>query len=182
LVRHWRIVLVDRLEEVGMATTKERIEELTRAGQAPDDVRDLEAAWSAPAALPRPEHTLRRRLLAPIPPLWAVAGLIAWIVLPQIAFEVMPPPSPQALAEPVPLFASILQWGALGLQVAALAGFAARRRWGLLASLAAGSVLLGLTVACPISGHHEAVAAWWGVQLACFGALTAMSVAGLRKA
>jgi hypothetical protein len=45
----------------------------------------------------------------------------------------------------------------------------------------AGLLLLGLAVACPVSGHHEHVGAWWFAQLGAFTALTGASLAGLRR-
>jgi hypothetical protein len=167
-----------------MATTKDRLEELARERAADDTLRDLEAAWSAPAVRPRPARTVRtlRTLAEPISGAWAFGSAIAWILLLQIGYGVMPPASPEALAQPVPFVISALDWTSLGLLVVALAGFAARRRWSMAASLGSAAILLSFSVACPVSGHHEAIGAWWFVQLACFGALAAMSAVGLRKA
>jgi hypothetical protein len=175
-----------------MATTKERIQELSRseAARAPVDRRAaeeldaLETAWSAPARLDRPERPARARrgLGAVISPAWALGSALAWIVLLTVGYGVMPEPTAAELAQARPWLLAVLDWATLALLVGALVGFAARRRFGLAASLGSSAILVGFSVACPVTGHHETVGAWWGIQLACFAGLAAMSAIGLRRA
>jgi hypothetical protein len=56
------------------------------------------------------------------------------------------------------------------------AGFAQRRRYGALGSLGAAGVLVAMTIACPLSGHHAGIGAWWVFQLA--GSLTLVGASG----
>jgi peptidoglycan/LPS O-acetylase OafA/YrhL len=60
------------------------------------------------------------------------------------------------------------------------AGLMARRRWGLVASMGAATFFVGLSVACPVSGHHG-FGAWWFAQMACAIGLVAISGAALRR-
>jgi len=46
------------------------------------------------------------------------------------------------------------------------AGFAQRRRYGAAGSLGAAGVLTAMTVACPLSGHHAGIGAWWWFEVA----------------
>jgi hypothetical protein len=65
--------------------------------------------------------------------------------------------------------------------VSAFAGFWLRRRWSMAASLVASGLLVVFTVACPTSGHHSQVGAWWVVQLGCGLGLVTTSTLGLRR-
>jgi hypothetical protein len=56
-----------------------------------------------------------------------------------------------------------------------------RRRWSLAASLLASGLLVASTLACPASGHHPRVGAWWVVQLGCGLGLVATSILGPRR-
>ena len=60
-----------------------------------------------------------------------------------------------------------------------LAGSLLARRWAAPAGLACAVLFLGLSVSCPLSGHH-AYAAWWGVQLTAGAAMVALSAVTLR--
>jgi hypothetical protein len=79
-----------------------------------------------------------------------------------------------------PLWASALDVvttvGLLGLVV----GTVAARRWTPWAGLLTGVPMFALSVSCPLSGHHQ-YAAWWGVQLAAFAAMIALSAVTLRR-
>jgi phosphate/sulfate permease len=48
-------------------------------------------------------------------------------------------------------------------------------------SLVASGLLVVFTVACPTSGHHSQVGAWWVVQLGCGLGLVTTSTLGLRR-
>ncbi len=110
---------------------------------------------------------------------WPVAMGLAWYAAFSLVSATTPePPRPEAVsawdgAIYLALFAAI---GAMAV------GLARRARFGLMASVGAGLVMLGLVVACPLTGHHEQVGAWWFAQLAAFAAVTGASLVGLRRA
>ena len=179
-----------------MATTKERLDLLTRHQPQPNDHRartlegDLVAAprVAAPrvaAAIHRPAPAVLRtpigvRLLEPISARWAVIGAVAWVVLLAVGIAVEPPPTnPDAVD---PWFVSALGTLLLGGLLTTLAGLGLRRRWGLAASLVAAGMLVVSTVMCPVSGHHTGVGGWWVVQLGCALGLVATSILGWRRA
>lgn len=105
----------------------------------------------------------------------------SWVMLGLFVLAMVVQPVPDGPDPARPLWVSALDVvstiGLLGLVVGAFAG----RRWSLWAGLAVGAPMLVISLSCPISGHHE-YAAWWGVQLVATGVMTALSVAGLRRA
>jgi hypothetical protein len=175
-----------------MATTKDRLEELTNAERelhnrdvvAPEDIWGADAEEPPLAAGHGPAITIARsslgsRLLEPIGGRWAAIGAIAWVLLVGIGIEVEPPPTnPNAVD---PWFLDALGTILLAAVVGAFAGFWLRRRWSLAASLLASGLLVASTLACPASGHHTQVGAWWVVQLGCGLGLVATSILGLRR-
>ena len=174
-----------------MATTKDRLEQLTNVERElhDHDVVALEDLWGADAERPAaagqgpavtvPRSSLRSRLLEPITGRWAAIGAVAWVLLLGIGIAVEPPPTnPDAVD---PWFLNALGTILLAAVVGAFAGFWLRRRWSLAASLLASGLLVISTVACPASGHHAQVGAWWVVQLGCGLGLVATSILGLRR-
>jgi hypothetical protein len=175
-----------------MATTKDRLDELTRHERELDDhnVVALEDGGMADAEAPpaaagnrsktRALHTsLRRCVLEPITGRWAAIGAVAWVALLGIGMAVEPPPSNPNAADP--WFLDALGVVLVAAVVSAFAGFWLRRRWSMAASLVASSLLVVFTVACPMSGHHSQVGAWWVVQLGCGLGLLTTSTLGLRR-
>ena len=175
-----------------MATTKDRQEQLINAERElrDRDVVALErlgvedgqtppaAAGNTPAVAV-PHSSPLGRLLGPISGRWAAIGAVAWVVLLGIGIAVEPPPTnPHAVD---PWFVDALGGIFLTAVVGAFAGFWLRRRWSLAASLLASGLLVVSTVACPASGHHTNVGAWWVVQLGCGLGLVATSTLGLRR-
>ena len=175
-----------------MATTKDRPDELTRRERKLDDhdvialedggMADMEvppvAAGNRPAVAVLPT-SLRGRLLEPITGRWATIGAVAWVVLLGIGIAVEPQPTnPNAVD---PWFANVLGTVLLAAVVAAFAGFWLRQRWSMVASLLASGLLVVSTVACPVSGHHTQLGAWWVVQLGCGLGLVTTSALGLRR-
>jgi len=172
-----------------MATTKERLDLLTRHQPQPNDhrARTLEGDWvAAPRGEARPAAAIHRRapavlrtpigarLLEPISARWAVIGAVAWVVLLAVGIAVEPPPTnPDAVD---PWFVSALGTLLLGALLTMLAGLGLRRRWSLAASLVAAGMLVLSTVMCPVSGHHTGVGGWWVVQLGCALGLVATSI------
>jgi hypothetical protein len=175
-----------------MATTKDRLGQLTNVERelhdrdvvAPGDIWGVEAEGPSAAAGQGPAVTIPRaslgsRLLEPITWRWAAIGAVAWVVLVGIGIAVEPPPAnPDAID---PWFVDALGTILLAAVVGAFAGFWMRRRWSLAASLAASGLLVASTLACPASGHHTQVGAWWVVQLGCGLGLVATSILGLRR-
>jgi hypothetical protein len=175
-----------------MATTKDRLEQLTNVERelhdrevvAPEDIWGADAEGPSAAAGQGPAVTVARsslgsRLLEPISGRWAAIGAVAWVVLLGIGIAVEPPPTnPDAID---PWFVDALGTILLAAVVGAFAGFWLRRRWSLAASLMASGLLVASTLACPASGHHTQVGAWWVVQLGCGLGLVATSILGLRR-
>jgi hypothetical protein len=180
-------------EVAAMATTKDRLDELTRRKREPDDhdvvaledggVADAEvppaAAGNEPAVAVLGTSSLRGRLLEPITGGWAAFGAVAWVVLLGIGIAVEPQPTNPSAVDP--WFANVLGTVLLAAVVAAFAGFWLRQRWSLAASLLASGLLVVSTVACPASGHHTQLGAWWVVQLGCGLGLVTTSALGLRR-
>jgi len=103
---------------------------------------------------------------------------IAWYVLFFVGVALEPEPS-QPDAIPVVLSAAI-EVALLGLLGVMAAGLITRRRFGLVASLGAALLFVGLSVACPVTGHHG-FGAWWYGQMACAIGLLAVSCTALRR-
>ena len=175
-----------------MATTKDRQGQLINAERelrghdvvAPGRPRVV-GGQTPPAAAGNtpvvavPHSSPLGRLLGPISGRWAVIGAVAWVVLLGMGIAVEPPPTnPHAVD---PWFVDALGIIFLTAVVGAFAGFWLRRRWSLAASLLASGLLVVSTVACPVSGHHTNVGAWWVVQLGCALGLVVTSTLGLRR-
>ena len=128
-------------------------------------------AESAPVGEPLPKRSLRERIDVRV----AIVVGVAWFVLTGIAAGIEP-----AAQESEPALAAVLSAGIDLLLLAMLFGLAFRRRWGLVASLAASAVVTAMAVACPTSGHHQ-FGLWWYGQMACVLALVGVSVAALRR-
>jgi hypothetical protein len=178
-----------------MATTKERLDQLTRHLPEPNDhpVRSLEGVGiAAPRAEARPATAVHRpaiaavrtpigvRLAEPISTRWTLLVAVAWVVLLAVGIAVEPPPTnPNAVD---PWFVSALATLLLGALLTTLAGLWMRRRWSLVVSLVAADMLVLSTVLCPVSGHHTGVGGWWVVQLGCALGLVATSILAWRRA
>jgi hypothetical protein len=175
-----------------MATTKDRLDELTRHERELDDhdvgaledgrVADAEvlpvAAGNGPAVAVL-RMSLRERLLEPITGRWAAFGAVAWVVLLGIGMAVEPQPTNPNVVDP--WFLNVLGAVLVATVVGAFVGFWLRQRWSLAASLLASGLLVVSTVACPASGHHTQLGAWWVVQLGCGLGLVTTSALGLRR-
>jgi hypothetical protein len=173
-----------------MATTKDRLDELTRHERELDDhdvvalqdggVADAQAPPAAAGNRPAVLRTsLRERLLEPLSGRWAAIGAVAWVVLLGIGITVEPQPTNPNVVDP--WFLNVLGTVLVATVVAAFAGFWLRQRWSLAASLLASGLLVVSTVACPASGHHTQLGAWWVVQLGCGLGLVTTSALGLRR-
>lgn len=176
-----------------MATTRDRLEELTTHQRVlpdhdsampddrlRDDAEDVPVADRNRPAVAIRRRSLRERLLEPIPGRRAVIGAVAWVTLLAVGIAVEPPPAnPNAVD---PWFLDVLAAVLLAAVTCTFVGFGQRRRWSMAASLLASGLLVVSTLACPASGHHTQVGAWWAVQLGCGLGLVATSILGLRRA
>jgi hypothetical protein len=133
-------------------------------------------ARTAPVVPPAPEARVvaTNRL-----PVWAAvaAGLLGPVVA-AVCIALEPAPADPGAGDPVVTvvlgYALLVAW--LGAAAAAIGRSPAALGWA--TGVAGLSVLM--TVTCPTSGHHSAVAGWWVAQLAvCLSAL-AFTAAGLR--
>jgi hypothetical protein len=112
---------------------------------------------------------------------WWAAGLaVAWIAIFTTGVALEPAPAnPDA---PLPLVETILVLGLMAGWVVMAAGFAKRVRCGAAGSFVAAVFLVGMTIACPVSGHHTGIGAWWWFELAGSTALVGLSGRALRSA
>ena len=109
----------------------------------------------------------------------AAAVGVTWYVLFGIAQAIEPAPAnPNAVPAWIETALSVVFLGTLAVM---LPGLVARRRWGLLGSLAASVVVVAATIACPTTGHHQ-FGLWWLGEMACAAGLLALSVATLKRA
>ena len=98
---------------------------------------------------------------------WAAFLTVAWITIFTIGVALEPP---AADGDALPLLGAVLVTGLLAGWVMMAAGFAQRRRYGAVGSLMAAGFLVTMTIACPVSGHHAGIGAWWWFEAA--GSLT----------
>ena len=133
----------------------------------------------ASAAAPRSPRRLFANLGGPLRRSWGITLAVAWVVVVAVGLVVEPAPTNPDAA--VPLLADLVSTGLMATWGAMAAGIFQRRRFAAAASLVGGIGLLALTIACPASGHHAGIGAWWGVQLVGAGALLALSGRALRS-
>lgn len=119
-----------------------------------------------------------RRLDDRISRAWAVGTTAAWVA--GIALILLLEPAP-ADPESASVLSEIIGTAvAMGLSVTLL-GLVARYRFGLAAAAVTGGLMLAVSVACPVSGHHT-FGAWWLGELAIVAGLTTLAVVGHRRA
>jgi peptidoglycan/LPS O-acetylase OafA/YrhL len=141
-------------------------------------------ATPAPPQVSEPTPTApRRRLFAdlagPLSRNWGIVLMVAWVVVVAVGLAIEPAPAnPDA---PIPLYADLISTGMLAAWGAMAAGVFQRRRFAAAASMVGGVALLGLTLACPLTGHHSSIGAWWGIQLVGAAGLLALSGRALRS-
>jgi hypothetical protein len=109
---------------------------------------------------------------------WAFSLLAAWYALFLLAQYLQPE------AHDV---SAVLEWIGIAFSVAFTAallvagiGLAMRRRWGLVASIAAAGLLVADSIACPMTGHHH-FGAWVVIQAVGSVALAGASIRALRR-
>ena len=156
-----------------MATT---IEGLRDAGTSAPDLAPPSLASPPEPVRPRATHASVPR--GPVSMRWVVAVGVCWVVLFPLGIAIEPAPAEPDAAEGV--LATVVALGFFLALGATVGGLALRRRWGLVASVVAAGILLGMAVACPATGHH-AIAPWWLGQLAIAGTLVGVGRMALRR-
>ena len=111
---------------------------------------------------------------------WWAAGLaVAWIAIFTTGVALEPAPTDPNAASP--LVETMLGLGLMAAWFVMAAGFAKRRRYGAGGSLVGAVILVGMTFACPLSGHHSGIGAWWLFELAGSTTLVGLSGRALRS-
>ncbi len=119
----------------------------------------------------------RRELTDELSGGWALVLTGAWIVIFTVGAALEPAP---ANPDAMPFLAAVLASGLMAGWLVMAAGFAQRRRYGAAGSLGAAGVLVAMTIACPLSGHHAGIGTWWWFEVAGSLTLVAASRAALR--
>ncbi|MGH8992520.1 MAG: hypothetical protein ACRDZ7_13520 [Acidimicrobiia bacterium] len=135
------------------------------------EVRDGDAPVGSPTVEPVvdvPEGRLSRG--------WVATLSVAWVTIFSLGVALEPASTGQ---ESMPLVGTSVAMALTGCWVAMASGFVQGRRYGAVASLAAAFCLLGMTIGCPLSGHHLAIGSWWWFQLAGSVALLGLSRSAL---
>ena len=110
---------------------------------------------------------------------WAAFLTVAWITIFSVGVALEPAPADE---DALPLLGAVLVSGLMAGWVMMAAGFAQRRRYGAAGSLIAAGFLVAMTIACPVSGHHAGIGAWWWFEVAGSLALVGASRAALQSA
>ena len=109
---------------------------------------------------------------------WAAALTVAWVSIFSIGMALEPA---AAADEAVPFLGALIGAALMASWVMMAAGFAQRRRYGAVGSLIGAGLLVAMTIACPVSGHHAGIGLWWWFQAAGSVALVAASGAAVRS-
>jgi hypothetical protein len=108
---------------------------------------------------------------------WALFLTLAWVTIFTIGAALEPTPADE---DAMLLLGALLMSGLMLGWVVMAAGFAQRRRYGAVGSLGAAGILMAMTIACPLSGHHAGIGAWWWFEVAGSSTLVAASRVALR--
>lgn len=132
----------------------------------------------APAKPSRDRGTTDRRLSDRIDHGWSFGTAVAWLAGIAAVLLLEPAPAdPEAASILTEVIGTTM---ALGLSVTML-GLVGRYRFGLGAAAVTGGLMLAVSIACPVSGHHT-FGAWWLGELAIVSGLTGLGVVGYRRA
>ena len=138
------------------------------------DGRRLNELTRLPDAVPR-----LRRLSRPLPRSWALAVGAGWPLLLVVMTVLAPEPAdPNAVPTYVDsaVFVAVMI-GICGTIVAAVA----RQQKALVWSAGLGVVWVATTIACPLSGHHDAVGWQWFAELVSSSSLLVLSLIGIGR-
>ena len=109
---------------------------------------------------------------------WVAVLAGAWVTIFTLGVAVEPA---SAGEETYPLLGTVLVLALLTSWAVMASGFLMGRRYGAMASVAGAVCLVGMTIGCPLSGHHAGIGAWWGVQLVGSLTLLGLSRAALKS-
>jgi len=118
-------------------------------------------------------------LAARLSPWWAAGLVVAWVGI--FSTGVILEPAPADPDAALPFIEGLLVLGLMVSWVVTAVGLAGRRRYGAVGSLVGGVFLVGMTIACPVSGHHVGIGAWWWFEAAGSTALVALSASALQR-
>jgi hypothetical protein len=110
---------------------------------------------------------------------WAAGLTLAWLAIFSLGAALEPTP---ADGNAMPILGATLETGLMVGWMVMAVGFVHRRRYGAFGSLGAAVVLVAMTIACPLSGHHAGIGAWWWFEVAGSMALVSASATALRSA
>lgn len=109
---------------------------------------------------------------------WALATAFAWLFGLSLILAISPAPAdPEAASGLAEALGMLI---ALGMSITVL-GLATQHRFGFAAAVATGGVLMTMSIACPVTGHHT-FGAWWVGELAIVTGLTALGIHAYRRA
>ncbi|MFZ4515285.1 MAG: hypothetical protein ACOYN3_03155 [Acidimicrobiia bacterium] len=120
----------------------------------------------------------RSGLFARIEGAGACAVGATWFVAYFIAGAIEPAPRDPAVMHA--WYVAVINTVLLVALAVMIVGLAAARRIGLAASAVAATAFTAAVVACPITGHHT-FGAWWFGELACVGAVWAVTGVALHR-
>lgn len=150
---------------------------MTEVGRQLDRRTRRRRIASAPGRAPRTTRR-ERRLDDRISRSWSVGTTVAWVAGIALILLLEPAPAdPETASVLSEIIGTVM---AVGLSVTVL-GLVARYRFGLAAAAATGGLMVAVSVACPLSGHHT-FGAWWLGELAIVAGLTSLGVLGYRRA
>ncbi len=109
---------------------------------------------------------------------WAAVLTGAWVAIFGLGVALEPAPTGE---EAAPLVGTVLALALMGCWAMMASGFIQRRRFGALASAGGAGILVVMTIACPVSGHHAGIGPWWAFQLVGSLALLGLSRAALAS-
>jgi hypothetical protein len=109
---------------------------------------------------------------------WAAVLTAAWVSIFTIGVALEPAAADDGA---LPFLGVLFGAALMASWVMMAAGFAQRRRYGAVGSLMGAGLLVAMAIACPVSGHHAGIGAWWWFQAAGSVALVAASGAALRS-
>jgi hypothetical protein len=152
-----------------------------RVGREHVATRELDVTVEPPAVAAAPAATAGsdRRSVAGaldgrLAKAWVPVLAGAWVLIFGLGVALEPAPAGE---EAFPLIGEAFALVLMGSWAVMAAGLSQKRRYGAVASAVGGACLVVMTVACPVSGHHAGIGAWWWFQLA--GSLTLL---GLSRA
>jgi peptidoglycan/LPS O-acetylase OafA/YrhL len=131
--------------------------------------------------LTRPGRTSTRAAEGQLETRWAMLLGVGWPLVMALAIAIEPAPAdPDTTPLVLDVLAEFSGLVMLGALVVTAVSAAARQRSAAVAGVVVGAVAVGLSVTCPLSGHHG-FGLWWVAQLGMLTAMLGASVAALGR-